>query len=118
MDDCPAMTMIDSTASPGRQPAVGSPLDRVVRPRAAFEAWISGPPYEREVERFGDGSAWPGSYCKLDVDLAWCAWSAAMATTRDRCAQMLERIANEPPVNGNELAQARVLMAVAAVRGA
>ena len=46
---------------------------RSVRPRAAFEAWISGPPYEREVERFGDGSAWPGNYRELDVDLAWCA---------------------------------------------
>jgi transcriptional regulator of acetoin/glycerol metabolism len=70
------------------------------------------------VERFGDGSAWPGNYRELDVDLAWCAWSAAMATTRERCAQILEHIASEPPVNGNELAQARVLMAAAAVRGA
>jgi hypothetical protein len=41
-----------------------------------------------------------------------------MATTRERCAQILEHIASEPPVNGNELAQARVLMAAAAVRGA
>ena len=32
MDDCPAMTMIDSTAATGRQPAVGSPLQRDVRP--------------------------------------------------------------------------------------
>lgn len=93
-------------------------LEAPVRPRAAFEAWISGPPYEREVERFGDGSAWPGNYRELDVDLAWCAWSAAMATTSDRCAQILERIANEPPVNGNELAQARVLLAAAQLRGA
>lgn len=96
--------------------AVAGQVERPVRPRAAFEAWISGPPYEREVERLGDGSAWPGNYRELDVDLAWCAWSAAMATTRERCAQILERIANEPPVNGNELAQARVLMAAAAVR--
>lgn len=99
------------------QPA-GVAVDRGVRPRAAFEAWISAPPYEREVERFGESSAWPGNYRELDVDLAWCAWSAAMATTRERCAQILERIASEPPVNGNELAQARVLMAAAAVRGA
>ena len=100
------------------QPAVGAPGEPTVGPRAAFEAWISAPPYEREVERFGDTSAWPGNYRELDVDLAWCAWSAAMATTRNRCAQILERIANEPPVNGNELAQARVLMAATAVRGA
>lgn len=98
--------------------AVAGPVEPSVRPRAAFEAWISAPPYEREVDRFDDGSAWPGSYRELDVDLAWCAWSAAMATTRERCAQILERIAHEPPVNGNELAQARVLMAAAAVRGA
>lgn len=32
MDDCPAITMISSTAAPGRQPAVGSPLERGVRP--------------------------------------------------------------------------------------
>lgn len=99
-------------------PADAGRLETPVRPRAAFEAWISGPPYEREIERFGDGSAWPGNYRDIDVDLAWCAWSAAMATTRDRCAQILERIANEPPVNGNELAQARVLLAAAQLRGA
>jgi hypothetical protein len=41
-----------------------------------------------------------------------------MATTRERCAQILERIANEPPVSGNDIAQARVLLAVAQLRGA
>jgi hypothetical protein len=99
-------------------PADAGRLETPVRPRAAFEAWISSPPYEREVERFGENSAWPGNYRELDVDLAWCAWLAAMATTRERCAQILERIANEPPVNGNTLAQARVLLAVAQLRGA
>ncbi len=34
MDDCPAMTMMDNPAAPGRQPAVGSPLERGVRPVA------------------------------------------------------------------------------------
>lgn len=72
--------------------AVGALLDRRVRPRAAFEAWISGPPYERDVERFGDGSAWPGNYRELDVDLAWYAWSAAMAATRERCAKIVEGV--------------------------
>ena len=67
-------------------PAVAGHLETPVRPRAAFEAWISAPPYEREVERFGDNSAWPGNYRELDVDLAWCAWSAAMGATRERCA--------------------------------
>lgn len=37
---------------------------------------------------------------------------------RQIAAQSLKDIANEPPVNGNELAQARVLMAAEAVRGA
>ena len=71
-------------------PADAGRLETPVRPRAAFEAWISSPPYEREVERFGEHSAWPGNYRELDVDLAWCAWSEAMATTRERCASIAE----------------------------
>ena len=58
---------------------------------------------------------------RLDTALAAVAAERerrAMATTRNRCAHILERIANEPPVNGNELAQARVLMAIAQLRGA
>ncbi len=50
-------------------PAEEGRLETPVRPRAAFEAWISSPPYEREVERFGENSAWPGNYRELDVDL-------------------------------------------------
>lgn len=75
--------------------AVGSLLDRRVRPRAAFEAWISAPPYEREIERFGDGSAWPGNYRDIDVDLAWNAWLDAMTLTRERCAAIAESWATE-----------------------
>lgn len=82
------MSTTNSTNTTTR-PAVAGQLEAPVRPRAAFEAWISSPPYEREIERFGDGSAWPGNYRELDVDLAWCAWSAAMATTRERYAQKL-----------------------------
>lgn len=46
--------------------------------REAFEAAISGPPYERSVARFPDDdtSAWPGNYRNIDVDLAWCMWQA------------------------------------------
>lgn len=72
----------------GADPA--GPVDCQVRPRAAFEAWISATPFEREVERFGEGSAWPGNYREIDVDLAWQAWSAAMALTRQRCVQIVE----------------------------
>ncbi len=47
--------------------------------RAAFEAWISGPPYQYPTDRFGPDSAWPGNYCLINVDLAWCAWNARAA---------------------------------------
>lgn len=75
----------DSIAANGR-------VDRSVRPRASFEAWISSPPYEREVERFGEGSAWPGNYRDIDVDLAWNAWLDAMTLARERCASIVEEV--------------------------
>ena len=59
--------------------------------REAFEAWISGPPYECEVTRFPEGSAWPGNYRAVSVDLAWCAWQAATAAERERCAKVVEQ---------------------------
>lgn len=83
------------------QPAPLGQVERGVRPRAAFEAWISAPPFEREVERFGENSAWPGNYRDIDVDLAWQAWSAAMALARQRCVQIVE--AHKVPV-GNSAA--------------
>jgi hypothetical protein len=75
--------------------AVGALLDRRVRPRAAFEAWISAPPYEREIERFGESSAWPGNYRDIDVDLAWNAWIDAVTMTRERCAQVCDELQAE-----------------------
>jgi len=47
--------------------------------RAEFETFISLPPHEKEILRFPDdgSSAWPGSYKKLIVDLAWDAWQAS-----------------------------------------
>lgn len=56
--------------------------------REAFEAFMSSPPYERDVARFPDNatSAWPGNYKAIDIDLAWCAWqvraSKAAASTQ------------------------------------
>jgi hypothetical protein len=76
-------------------PADAGRLDALARPRAAFEAWISAPPFEREVERFGENSAWPGNYRELDVDLAWQAWSAAMALARQRCALLCDEVQAE-----------------------
>ncbi len=44
------------------------------RTRAAFERWVSSPPFERPITRRGEQSAWPGNYSHEDVQLAWCAW--------------------------------------------
>ena len=52
--------------------------------RHDFEAFISSPPFERSVERFGDESAWPGNYVDLDVDLAWNAWQESASTYADK----------------------------------
>ncbi len=76
-------------------PADAGRLETPVRPRAAFEAWISSPPYEREIERFGEGSAWPGNYRDIDVDLAWNAWIDAVTMTRERCAQVCDELQAE-----------------------
>lgn len=49
--------------------------------RKAFEAWISGPPFEREVTRNSmdeSVSAWPGHYTDYPVQLAWEAWQAGV----------------------------------------
>jgi hypothetical protein len=48
--------------------------------RASFEKWISGPPYERETERWPQDEtkyAWPGQYKDIAVQLAWQAWQQA-----------------------------------------
>lgn len=45
--------------------------------RDEFEKWISGPPFERSIERWPDDPAkyaWPGNYKSMAVDLAWHAW--------------------------------------------
>lgn len=55
-------------------------LERVVS-RSAFEAWITAPPIERNIERWPDDerkSAWPGQYCDYATQLAWEAWQAAI----------------------------------------
>jgi hypothetical protein len=45
--------------------------------RKQFEAWVSGPPFEYDVDRYPENSAWPGSYMHLGTDHAWHAWQEA-----------------------------------------
>jgi len=45
--------------------------------RRKFEAWITAPPIEREIDRMSDDesvAAWPGQYRDYCVQLAWEAW--------------------------------------------
>jgi len=46
--------------------------------RAAFEAWITAPPYEKSVSRQPRDAAWPGQYWDYQVQIAWDAWQAAI----------------------------------------
>lgn len=48
--------------------------------RSVFEQWISGPPYERETERWPQDEtkhAWPGQHKDIAVQLAWESWQQA-----------------------------------------
>jgi hypothetical protein len=48
--------------------------------RAEFEAWITAPPFERDVTRKPNDPervAWPGMYESYEIELAWEAWQAA-----------------------------------------
>ena len=66
----------------------GDSLHGIVR--QVFEAWISGPPYERETERWPQDEtlyAWPGQYKDITVEVAWDAWQESGRETpalRDR----------------------------------
>jgi hypothetical protein len=58
--------------------------------RKAFEAWISAPPFEQNVRRYGNDpqtAAWPGNYREYNVQLAWCAWEARAALRQCRAAR-------------------------------
>lgn len=55
--------------------------------RKLFEAFISSPPFEKDVSRYPndhDRFAWPGSYRDISVDLAWNAWVNAISTERSK----------------------------------
>jgi len=67
--------VLDATA-----PADTVPQIVVDSQRERFEAWISLPPYERDVRRHGQESLpeWPGQYASIGVQLAWESWCAAL----------------------------------------
>jgi hypothetical protein len=57
--------------------------------RAMFEAFITRPPFEREVQRYPmdeEQYAWPGQYRDIDVEMAWEAWQARAALRADERA--------------------------------
>lgn len=48
--------------------------------RLAFEAWITAPPYEKDIIRWPENDfrfSWPGHYKDYAVQLAWEAWEEA-----------------------------------------
>ncbi len=70
------MTMSD-------QPTIPEPNDPDTPSRQSFEAWIGGPPYERDLYRWPMDDtmhAWPGHYRDIAVQLAWEAWCEATET--------------------------------------
>lgn len=58
-------------------PEVADILDDEKLVRDSFERWIKAPPFERNVARLGESSAWPGCYKEYEIELAWCAWQDA-----------------------------------------
>jgi len=70
--------------------------------RARFEKWIAAPPYEKKVMRYPDHSeaAWPGQYRDYEIDLAYCAWQAALSAyaveemreALEESAQLIDRL--------------------------
>jgi len=56
----------------------------VAEEREQFEKWITAPPFEKNVDKWPSGAAWPGCYKSYEVHLAWDAWQ----TSRLRAAEL------------------------------
>jgi hypothetical protein len=97
------------TTPPAAQPApVQEPVAWRV-PGYADTAYTAGTPSDGDIAYWRDQG--------VELELAYGAPPAAQpAAVQEQVAAELERIAEEPPVNGNNLAQARVLMAVQRIR--
>jgi hypothetical protein len=80
----------------------------------AFEALV------RADAIAGERNSWPAEMEAMErqVNILTDALAAQPAPVQEQVAAELERIAQEPPVNGNNLAQARVLMAAQRIRNA
>jgi len=80
----------------GRADSVGGSM---TDERKAFEAEISGPPYELDIDRWPNDQeryAWPGSYCDRGVDLAWCIWQARAALSAPAVPKGFKLVPIEP----------------------
>ncbi len=59
--------------------------------RKQFEAWVSGPPYKGNIERWPlNHGYWPGEYKHKYVSITWHAWQTAVAAEREACAKVCE----------------------------
>lgn len=59
--------------------------------RDRFEAWISSPPFERNISRIPDDPAqysWPGNYREYDVQLAWEAFEEGAKDPEEKLAAL------------------------------
>ena len=56
--------------------------------RERFEAFISAPPFEKDIGRHLPNSSWPGQYLDYEVEISWEGWQAAEAETARRCAAL------------------------------
>ena len=86
----------------GRADSVGGSM---TDERKAFEAEISGPPYELDIDRWPNDQeryAWPGSYCDRGVDLAWCIWQARAALSAPAVPQWIP-VSERLPEEGQEV---------------
>lgn len=52
--------------------------------REAFEAWITAPPFEKDVSRRPELSAWPWTYRDYSVEMAWASWQARAAVNQQQ----------------------------------
>ena len=77
--------------------------------RNRFEAWVSAPPLEKSVERFGPEGSWPGHYRDYGVQLAWESWQRA---TEENATALDEALAHF----GNSLVRHGILISMRIVK--